>query len=169
MANPLRYYSLLLRCYCTDSQTTRARGGLSIPQQTPHAFPCMCAVHPVYHLLFERSEFLIATSKKKNMCASSTNLGFSGEKICACVRQIVVLVLRQYDTRLVRIMYQIRMYLVSAGRNLYQYVRTWWYAITRTFRPWTHTSDDSYIYQLSLVVATATVSLYTTIYYVWVS
>ena len=30
-------------------------------------------------------------------------------------------------------------------------------AITRTFRPWTHTSDDSYIYQLSLV-ATATVS-----------
>ena len=31
-------------------------------------------------------------------------------------------------------------------------------AITRTFRPWTHTSDDSYIYQLSLVVATAIVS-----------
>ena len=30
-------------------------------------------------------------------------------------------------------------------------------AITPTFRPWTHTSDDSYIYQLSLVVATATV------------
>ena len=27
----------------------------------------------------------------------------------------------------------------------------------RTFRPWTHTSDDSYIYQLSLVVATATI------------
>ena len=31
-------------------------------------------------------------------------------------------------------------------------------AITPTFRPWTHTSDDSYIYQLSLVVAKATVS-----------
>ena len=31
-------------------------------------------------------------------------------------------------------------------------------AIARRFRPWTHTSDDSYIYQLSLVVATATVS-----------
>ena len=31
-------------------------------------------------------------------------------------------------------------------------------AITPTFRPRTHTSDDSYIYQLSLVVATATVS-----------
>ena len=28
----------------------------------------------------------------------------------------------------------------------------------RTFRPWTHTSDDSYIYQLSLVLATAIVS-----------
>ena len=40
--------------------------------------------------------------------------------------------------------YYVRMYLVSAGRN--------------TFRPWTHTSDDSYMYQLSLVVATATVS-----------
>ena len=31
-------------------------------------------------------------------------------------------------------------------------------AITPTFRPCTHTSDDSYIYQLSLVLATATVS-----------
>ena len=30
--------------------------------------------------------------------------------------------------------------------------------ITPTFRPWTHTPDDSYIYQLSLVLATATVS-----------
>ena len=39
---------------------------------------------------------------------------------------------------------QICMYLVSAGR--------------RTFHPWTHTSDDSYMYQLSLVVATATAS-----------
>ena len=33
-------------------------------------------------------------------------------------------------------------------------------AIKRTFRPWTHTSDDSYIYQLSLVVATATLYLF---------
>ena len=31
-------------------------------------------------------------------------------------------------------------------------------AITPTSRPWTHTSDDSYFYQLSLVLATATVS-----------
>ena len=33
-------------------------------------------------------------------------------------------------------------------------------AITPTFSPWTHTSDDSYIYQLSLVLATATVFIY---------
>ena len=31
-------------------------------------------------------------------------------------------------------------------------------AITPTFSPWTHTSDDSYIYQLSLVLATSTVA-----------
>ena len=31
-------------------------------------------------------------------------------------------------------------------------------AITPTFSPSTHTSDDSYIYQLSLVLATATLS-----------
>ena len=37
-------------------------------------------------------------------------------------------------------------------------------AITRTFRPWTHTSDDSYIYHLSIVVATATVSFIYTIF-----
>ena len=30
-------------------------------------------------------------------------------------------------------------------------------AITPTSRPWTHTSHDSYFYQLSLVLATATV------------
>ena len=30
--------------------------------------------------------------------------------------------------------------------------------ITPTFSPWTHTSNDSYMHQLSLVVATATVS-----------
>ena len=64
----------------------------------------------------------------------STNLGFSGEKNCACVRLILVLVggrqtaivVARYDSMIpgtrVRIMYQIRMYLVSAGRNIY--VRT---------------------------------------------
>ena len=50
-------------------------------------------------ILFERSEFLIptwvtpqyrATSKKIYMYVCSTNLGFSGEKICACVRLILV-------------------------------------------------------------------------------
>ena len=33
-------------------------------------------------------------------------------------------------------------------------------AITPTFSPWTHTSDDSYIYQLSLVLATAIASYF---------
>ena len=33
-------------------------------------------------------------------------------------------------------------------------------AITPTFSPWTHTSDDSHIYQLSLVLATAIVSYF---------
>ena len=37
-----------------------------------------------------------------------------------------------------------------------------------TFRPWTHPSDDSYIYQLSLVVGTATVSLqYSAVFVFW--
>ena len=38
-------------------------------------------------------------------------------------------------------------------------------AITPTFRPWTHTSDDSYIYQLSLVLATATVSFWHSLFF----
>ena len=33
-------------------------------------------------ILFERSEFLIDTSQKKNMSVCSTNLGFSVEKNC---------------------------------------------------------------------------------------
>ena len=54
-------------------------------------------------LLFERSEFLISTSKKKNcgrLCVCSTNLGFS-EGYVLCTR---------YVWYQVRIMYQIRMY-----------------------------------------------------------
>ena len=35
--------------------------------------------------------------------------------------------------------------------------------LTPTFSPWAHTSDDSYNYQLSLVLATATVSLLITL------
>ena len=91
--------------------------------------------------LFERSEFLIptwvtpqyrATSKKKICACVRLILVLVGKKICACVRLILVLV---------------------GGRQTAKTNK-----ITRTFRPWTHTSDDSYIYQLSLVVATATVS-----------
>ena len=52
-------------------------------------------------------------------------------------------------------MYHIRMYLVSACR--------------RTFRPWTHTSDDSYMYQLSLVVATLLYLTYIKIHGVFTS
>ena len=60
-------------------------------------------------------------------------------------------------------MYQIRMYhtcrcpINSTAVSLFVYSLVGG-GITRTFRPWTHTSDDSYIYQLSLVVATAAVS-----------
>ena len=60
-------------------------------------------------------------------------------------------------------MYQIRMYhtcrctINSTAVSLFVYSLVGG-GIRRTFRPWTHTSDDSYIYQLSLVVATATVS-----------
>ena len=46
---------------------------------------------------------------------------------------------------------------VPPKKQLYRYLFRL-FVSARTFRPWTHTSDDSYIYQLSLVVATATVS-----------
>ena len=59
-----------------------------------------------WYLFFERSEFLIptwvtpqyrATSKKKNLCVCSTNLGFSGRSANRyCCRT-----LRLYDTRYV--------------------------------------------------------------------
>ena len=156
-------------------------------------------------LYFERSEFLFATSQKKDLCVCSTNLGLSGEKkLCVCSTNLgfsvgYVLCTRYvcttlYDTRYVlctryvwyqvRSMYQIRMYhtcrctINSTAVSLFVYslvgylrsaqetaVSLFVYllvggGITRTFRPWTHTSDDSYIYQLSLVLATATVSLY---------
>ena len=53
-------------------------------------------------------------------------------------------------------------YVPGISRLPTRYVCTWYpvSAGRRTFRPWTHTSDDSYMYQLSLVVATATVSYY---------
>ena len=158
------------------------------------------------------------------MCVYSTNLGFSGEKNCACVRLILVLVGgRQtaivvarydsmipgtyyvpdtyvphfmipgtyyvpdtYDTRYVlctryvcTTLAVVLLYsLVGGGthdtyvppkKQLYRYFEVIVYSlmgggITRTFRPWTHTSDAIYIYQLSLVVATATVSL---VLYFW--
>ena len=78
-----------------------------------------------------------------SFCVCATNLGFSGKKNCACVRLIFVLVWGTYyvpDTYVPGI---------SRQKSIRTYVM---------FRPRTHTSVDSYIYQLSLVVATATVS-----------
>ena len=52
---------------------------------------------------------------------------------------------------------------VPPKKQLYRYLFIRYWVVVRmipTFRPWTHTSDDSYIYQLSLVVATATAYLY---------
>ena len=86
------------------------------------------------------------------VCVCSTNLGFSGERIMYQIRMYHTL---WYQ---VRNMYQIRM-IPGAYYVPDTYLRT--YVVVRmipTFRQWTHTSDDSYIYQLSLVVATATVS-----------
>ena len=105
------------------------RGGtmLSPRFRFPNVFWYQVRTNPDLTISFERSEFLIPTwvtpqyraiSKKKKMCVCSTNLGFSGGSANRCYCRT----LRQYDTRYVRIMYQIRMYLVSAGRNLY--VRT---------------------------------------------
>ena len=67
------------------------------------------------------------------MC--STNLGFSG------VGKTLLLS---------HVWYQIRVPGISRQKSIRTYV---------VFRPWTHTSDDSYIYQLSLVVATATTGI----------
>ena len=67
-----------------------------------------------------------------------------------------------YDTRyvlctryLVRMYHTCRCTINSTAVSLFVYSLVGG-GITRTFRPWTHTSDDSYICQLSLVVATAT-------------
>ena len=49
---------------------------------------------------------------------------------------------------------------INVKQESYRLSSTWGaLAITPTSRPWTYTSDDSYFYQLSLVLATATVSL----------
>ena len=95
------------------------------------------------------------------MCVCSTNPGSSVGYVL-CTRYVCTTL---YDTRYVlctryvRIMYQIRMHhtcrctINSTAVSLFVYSLVGG-GITRTFRPWTHTSDDSYIYQLSLVVAT---------------
>ena len=67
----------------------------------------------------------------------------------SCVRLILVLVgsVKRYCY-----IYVCTTYVPVISRQ--KYIRTY-----VMFRPWTHTSDDSFIYQLSLVVATATLYL----------
>ena len=127
--------------YCSPSLlvVTQIRGHILYSRLFfPLTHYCSCLA-----FLFERSKFLIATWQKKNLRVCSTNLGFSGvvKTLLLSHATTVWYQVRTYHTLWyqVRIMYQIRTYVM--------------------FRPWTHTSDDSYIYQLSLVVATATVSL----------
>ena len=140
------------------------------------------ATATVSFYVFERSEFPIPTwvipqywapSPPKNLCVCSTNLGFSGGSAnrycCRTLRQydtryvirtryVLILCTTLYETRYVRIMYQIHMIPAQETAVSLFVCSLVGGGITRTFRPWTHTSDDSYIYQLSLVVATATVS-----------
>ena len=85
---------------------------------------------------FERSEFLIATSKKKICACVRLILVLVGKKLCVCSTNVGFSIIpgtyyvpdtnvpgisRQKSMR-TYVMFQIRMYLVSAGRNLY--VRT---------------------------------------------
>ena len=112
----------------------------------------------VYVYLFERSEFLVATSPPKNMCVCSTNLGLSGKKkLCVCstnlgfsggsANRCCCRTLRQYDTKYVSGMYYVPdTYVPGISRQ------------TNVPPVDARTSDDSYMYQLSLVVPTATVS-----------
>ena len=102
------------------------------------------------------------------MC--STNLGFSGKKKCACVRLILVLVGgRQTAIVVVCTYYVAHTYVPGISRlprYVYdtryvfctRYVCTWYQPADERSARGRTTSDDSYMYQLSLVVATATVS-----------
>ena len=100
--------------------------------------------------------------KKSVRCACvrlcSTNIGFSvGKKLCVCSTNLGFSVGYVLCTRYVCTTLAVVLIIVQLYR--YLFIRSW--VVVRmipTFRPWTHTSDDSYIYQLSLVVATATVS-----------
>ena len=83
---------------------------------TLHGWCCLSLIHISEPTRRTPISYAVFCLKKKNSVCS-TNLGFSGEKNCACVRLILVLV-----------WYQVRyvpdtMYLVSAGRVWYQ-VRT---------------------------------------------
>ena len=112
-----------------------------------------------YHLQQRNNELMkFIRAKRLSNCyipnskfVCSTNLGFSGGRTAIWYQ------VRIYQVLCTSIWYQVRIYQVrtryvkkSPTGSLPPAVPL---AITRTFRPWTHTSDDSYIYQLSLVVA----------------
>ena len=61
--------------------TLESSGGVLTSGQHCSSAAAAYQVPATEYFLFERSEFLIATSKKKNLCVRSTNLGFSREKI----------------------------------------------------------------------------------------
>ena len=116
-----------------------------------------CLFLPYCHLIRAKRVSNCYIPPQKNVCVCA--------RLCVCVRLILLLVgsvkrycyryvcTTLYDTRYVLCTrYQIRMIPgISRQKSIRTYVM---------FRPWTHTSDDSYIYQLSLVVVTATVSLF---------
>ena len=69
---------------------------------------------------------------------------------------VVLLIVQLYRYLFIRQWVVVRMIPTFRARN--SCIAICLFVSARTFRPWTHTSDESYIYQLSLVVATATVS-----------
>ena len=86
-----------------------------------------------------------------------SNCYIQKKKICACVRLILVLVGKKLCVCSTNLGFSATYYVpdtyvpgISRQKSIHTYVM---------FRPWKHTSYHSYIYQLSLVVATATVSL----------
>ena len=91
---------------------------------------------PFCSLLFEQSEFLTATSQKKNLCVCSTNLGFSvGYVLCTryvCTTLAVVLLIVQlYRYLFIRQWVVVRMIPTFRPRNsciaICFFVSGWWY------------------------------------------
>ena len=141
---------------CTTKSIAKKSPISSLPPAVP------LAITPTFRPWTHTSDYsyiyqlsiVVATATVSFPPGLHRNIGLHPKrKICACVRLILGLVGKKTSTcvRLIMVLVGVRQ---TARTN----------EITRTFRPWTHTSDDSNIYQLSLVVATATVSLESTSY-----